>query len=352
MSFLVTLLILLCCLQLYRVESTAQAIVFLYDDRLQIENGFVQLIFDRTLSAITVLSADFEGMGNFGRNSLSDPFRLEIEYPSREKCATNFSISDPFRPEISIQSNSSQIVEVIISKIADCPGRPNAVEEWTISLSQGSRMFDLHISGAVTQSADIVYISHTLYSYSSFVSGLFDAGVGQMMQNENACLASSLPLSRVYFVGNGVALDAEIVETSSNHSVMLFSKRSSRDDSLFSAGFQDIVFGRVPYESSEVKYGTGAWSSRCWADGTASLAQTGHSWNYTMRIGPNNADFPIYGIATSSDAEIALKMPSLDVQTFLTGAYSAAAGCLQSFYYDRDGTIAPTGAPHCQRILF
>ena len=35
-------------------------------------------------------------------------------------------------------------------------------------------------------------------------------------------------------------------------------------------------------------------------------------------------------------------LPLVDTQTSLTGAYAAATGCLQSFYNNRQGTIAPT----------
>ena len=93
-----------------------------------------------------------------------------------------------------------------------------------------------------------------------------------------------------------------------------------------------------------------AWSAKCWEE-AKSVSVGSVSWDYTMTLGPNNMDFPVFPIPFASAdnlrPDMALRnlipdMPELDIRTFLTGIYASPVGCLQSYFELRDGTIAPT----------
>lgn len=102
-----------------------------------------------------------------------------------------------------------------------------------------------------------------------------------------------------------------------------------------------------------------AWSDKCWDEAEPTTISGAVTWEYTMSLGPNNMDFPVYPVpfAPTQDNEpsrdrdrnkdrafhnLVPAMPELDVRTFLTGVYANPVGCLQSYYDLRDGTIAPT----------
>lgn len=317
------------------------------DLEVTLDNGYVQVVVNRLKPSISSISADFSGKGNYSVNALSNEFTLETILPNERtirRCADSSSAS----PLLLVTQNSTSRVEIEISDIFDCPASPVASEKWIISLEQGQRFADVRVVGSIVKPTEVISIGHTVYSASSSVNGLFDSGVAQMMQSDGACLGSTSNINRAYFVGNGAALDLLKSnnggdQSSSSSSVVLFSKRSEVSPFPFVSGFQDVIFGNFPYESSE-SLGE-PWSDKCWSNAAPTAVHRGQSWDLTFQFGPNNADFPIYGLPEPADAlynSSAFAMPYIDVQTFLTGAYAAAAGCVQSFYHNRDGTIAPT----------
>lgn len=94
-----------------------------------------------------------------------------------------------------------------------------------------------------------------------------------------------------------------------------------------------------------------AWSPKCWDDAETTSVTPDITWGYTMSLGPNNMDFPVYPVpfasttrrsSAATSATLIPDMPEIDVRTFLTGVYANPVGCLQSYYASRDGTIAPT----------
>jgi hypothetical protein len=114
---------------------------------------------------------------------------------------------------------------------------------------------------------------------------------------------------------------------------------------------------QYPYVSFTPDMAT-AWSNKCWDEAVPTVLSSVITWDYTMSLGPNNMDFPVYPVpfaqlnsaraastsSSSSETGVPLLpvMPELDMRSFLTGVYANPVGCLQSYYDLRDGTIAPT----------
>jgi hypothetical protein len=292
-----------------------------------LENGYVKLVFNKRKLNLESLYSDFNGSSSFKINVLSKPFGLEIGYSTPNDCKNKVGNMD-----LSVITKSDELIDLELSGIMDCGNSDNSIvsETWRVSLSQSSRFVDVTISGNTLKSTDIIYISHGLYVQSSSIYGLFDRGVVQMMNSPNTCLGSSESISRVYWVGNGTALDY-IRKDNFDRDIVLLSNGMD-----YQSGLQDIIMGKYPRQSL---YMESAWSDKCWQDAVPTNVESNYKWSYSIRLGPNNYNFPIY---LMPDASVQANMPFKDIQSFLTGIYASPVGCIESYYNDRQGTVAPT----------
>jgi hypothetical protein len=321
LGVLVTALISFCA-----VAANPQSVLFSKqnDGSISLENGYSKFVFDGNL-VLSEIFADFNGQSQFTQNILSKPYELEIAFASSSTCNSTVSGLD-----YSIVKNTDEIVELKFHSKKICESTPVISEVWTASLAKSQRFLSLNIAGSVLKTIDVVSISHGLYVQSASIYGLFDRGVVQMMNNKGKCLGSNQSISRVYWVGNGTALDYLRDDDTSRNIVMI------SQGSGFEAGIQDVIAGQYPRISLAMQT---AWSRQCWQDAVATTVKEGFSWNFNIRLGPNDMAFPVYLVP---DASTQPKMPTLDIQTFLMGVYPSAVGCLQSYYEGHWGTVAPT----------
>lgn len=248
------------------------------ENRLVIENGYVKLTLDKTVEAITELSADYSGSSDFKTNVLARPFTLSTTFLNSSRtlsCAMQTSDKGQ-RAMYSILSQSEDLVELSVEGISDCSDIPIAEENWRISLHRSERFVQVHITGGTTVSAKgeaVVAIGHGVFTGASSLYGLFDRGVLQMMNNPGKCLGSDQSVNRLYALGNEQSIDVlyrayplpplfssphrRDSSINSRHlsrptEVVLYSQfggATSRTNTFFGSGFQDVLVGSYPRKS-------------------------------------------------------------------------------------------------------
>lgn len=329
MGLLYLLVVALCVLQ-----CTASHIARHIEDsgEITLENGFTQIVFDKTNGHISSIAADFHGLGNYSASILSKPFALEVESLLNE----GFNSSGQHSDRLSVRwlSDTESVQSFTVSNIVDSRSNPFVQETWTITLNRDNRFFQLDIAGKTVRDGKVKYAAHGLYLKTKSVYGLYDRGVAQMMAKNNACLGSNETLNYIYFVGNSFALDIERVDAANGSQTVLLSSGGS-GESAYSSGFQDIVIGTYPNLSKKM---IESWR-QCWLGSTAVDIPVGQSWTRSFSIGANNYDFPLRALPAAAGAN---NLPFVDLQTYLTGIYASPVGCLQSYFDDQQGTIAPT----------
>lgn len=293
------------------------------NDGYVLSNGYVQLNFDLKVLKINGIYADFNGNGKYEVNILSKPFQFEAAYEKPTPVCLNvnsdvsFSIIQQSDDEISFEYSGS-----------DC--HEHYSQQWTISLKRAARFATIDIKGKALKSIEVNYAGYGLYVQSASMYALFDRGLVQMMSNEGACLGSNQTIGRLYWIGNGTALDL-LRDSSKFNNVVLLSK-----DKDFESGLLDLVVGNYPRISLNMEI---AWSKLCWKDVVSVTLEASFEWSQTYQFGPNNLNFPVYPVPNASKQP---NMPLVDIQTYLMGIYASPTGCLQSYYEYRWGTIAPT----------
>jgi hypothetical protein len=317
------------CLSLTYSSSPAKLTISDENDII-LENGYTKVAFSGAQSSLTSIYADFSGLGKYGPNVLSKPFSLEVVVNNVTNMASN-------TPKYNVITNSEDVVKVEVSALSDTDGIVQ--ETWLLTLKKDNRFLDIAIDGAVIKSGSVTSIRHGLYTGASSLYGLFDRGIVQMMGNIGSCLGSNQSIGRAYMLGNGMSLDALIsypptFDASTTEVVFL----STASDRSFQSALQHVVVGSYPRKS--LKY-EDAWSKKCWDGADSKEISPGQTWSFSLSLGPNDMDFPVYLLHDASSS-VSPVMPELDVQTLLTGVYSSAAGCFQSYYDLRQGTIAPT----------
>lgn len=301
---------------------------------ITLQNEFVQLTFDQQLGGIVSLSADFHGKSEYGSNLLVTPFQLDVvPYGSA-------TLSSKYDSNSQRSFNVKKVTESGQDKLVLEVQTTNDFysQDWTISLASDSRVFDLKVSGKALQS--IQNINHASYSFSLLTPSLYglfaDSGVAQMMNQQGSCMGTHDELSRAYFLGGGGALDL-VFEEDQTPELVFHSNPDSSSGSIGKSGLEFVIGGQYPNVNKTLD---GAWSTNCWTNAQRSHLLANSSWTLSMQLMPNNFNFPVY--ALSSVAASAPNLPFTDLATFLTGLYASPAGCLQSYYTDQKGIIAPT----------
>jgi len=189
-------------------------------------------------------------------------------------------------------------------------------------------------------------VNHASYTFSLITPSLYglfaDSGVMQMMnQDPSACLGSQDKLTRAYFLGKGGALDIIFNNNNNNNKqqYVFFSNSpsSSTTNVVAKAGLEFVMAGQYP--SIDKNFST-AWSTACWTKADTIDLHTNLTWSLSFTLMPNNYNFPVY--ALSSMPASATNLPFTDLASFLMGLYASPAGCLQSYYANQKGIIAPT----------
>ena len=204
-----------------------------FKHQITLDNGFTFVSYNRLESSINRIAADFSGEGLFGEENLlaallslvvttADPVSEKSAQFSGDTCKKNTSFDVEWLEKYST-TGSFRVTLIYdqsftLSSDGGCrhdkyPASDKELggllisERWTVSLSEGAREVSIAFEGNVLRGGQVVSAPHGLHLRTPSIYGLFDRGVTQMKDNAGACLGSSEPLSRVYSLGNGGAMD-------------------------------------------------------------------------------------------------------------------------------------------------
>ena len=308
------------------------------DNTVNLMNGYVNMLVSLTDNSILSILSDYSGSGQFdlSKNVLSGPVISDIKI---EACQISVGVKS-----FDVLTNNEDSVTIRLSSEYGCRNSSLITETWEITLNRAYRGFKIFINGFTLEDINnLNYISHGIYSQSSSVYGLYDRGVVQMMNYVDHCLPSTDELNRLYFLGNGTALDVLISSTithSNNDANITNPIRSMimTNHESIASGFQSIIIGKGS-SSKDMNLG---WKS-CKKVFTSFEKQTVNKdtkWSISLELIPNNYNFPALSVV---DVVKQTELFSItDLTTYLTGIYASPAGCLKSYYELWDGTIAPT----------
>ena len=342
------------------VSSSAAKILWTENEnQITIENGYTFLSFNKQLRAIDKISGDYFGNNNYGNNNLAKPFTLQVlesstKHKNSLKCKEEdltllpIEITWITQTENLISFRVSNIYDIINTNSMNCD--PIVNENWIITLSSEQRSVTVNIEGEILRNTTVDYVLHGIYSNSPSLYGLFHHGAMQMMGNNNSCLGTSVPLNRAYILGNNNAIDIirhkynqlpsiniDNFDTDATSTVVLKSAFTE-----YASGIEDVIYGTFPEISLEM---SSAWNKNCWknvqptAITTTTIDNEPNIYQFGLTFIPNNYNFPIYLLNNIKNTP---KISFLDINTYLTGIYASSIGCLQSYYAQQTGIIAPT----------
>lgn len=320
---------------------------YITNNLITLQNEYVKLVFDQEVGSIISLSSDFHGNSDFGVNLLSDPFKLDIFTTSTDTLAVqkkNYNTNPKHKSELERKNkddkpNADQLI------MEAQTSNDLYVQNWVITLSSNSRAIDIQVSGKLLQL--IQSVNHASYSFSLITPSLYglfaDSGVVQMMNQNSSCLGSRDELSRAYFIGNGGALDIVFNHDTQTNSTDIVQERvfhsysQLSDPGIAKSGLEFVVGGKYPSVDNNFN---SAWSDSCWNNAQTADLPANLTWSLSFTLMPNNYNFPVYALSSASAS--ATNLPFTDLSTFLMGLYASPAGCLQSYYKNQKGIIAPT----------
>jgi hypothetical protein len=298
------------------------------------ETNYVKVSFNAELNAVDGVYADFLGGKNFTVNLLTQPFQLEVVATTHNDGVKYRTVSFDLQDD----KNLNQHEQLKFESILQVGGEDIVQHTWNIRVSPLSRKITIETQGIILKDVEVSRISYGLYLPNPSLYGLFDSGIAQMMGKAHACLGSDETLERAYFMGGGSAMDtmfstSYIDSSHQNPEVVLIS--SANDD--YKSAIQHVVFGNYPRKSKKL---TSAWSKSCWAEAQPIKLLSGEKWNTKVDLIPNNYNFPAYLLSNIDDS--LNNMPFEYLQPYLTGIYGSPVGCIQSYYENQKGIIAPT----------
>ena len=300
------------------------------------DNGFVELELSLSGGAwLSSLRSDFNGLSNFGGNLFSeDGFRLEREdvdgtvHTAVGAGETAIILID----EDEITGCKTVNVPVVVDDAED----PFVSESWTLTLCPQRRSFTFTSTGACTSpDAQVKAIRHTMALKLASSTGFYENGVVQMMnaQPERSFFASANPLSRLYFLGEGGAVDISRTlpeahpaggEDADDHITVMMSSAADVHQYSFRSGYQEVLVGSYSADMQDL------WTAGWIKDISSSTVLGQASWQRTLEITPNNFNFPAGPFADATITNMD-NDPAGDLGAFVTGIYANAVGCLCTF---------------------
>jgi len=340
-------------------------------DHIVIGNGYTCIVVSLSSPRISQLRADFTGKGQYGKNVLANS---GISLGRLDEDGTVHSSADGGRAVAKVANKSEDLVEVVVTGIADAAGdKAAATETWTLSLAAGERSVKLRINGALQRDISAKALRRNFAFMPSSIYGLFDRGVVQMKGYDAKLLqrnkhwsnskllrfnqslrgettfaghhASKDTLDRLYALGGigesrcNSCCDIDLgkghtdcpmggsLGEAGNTSVSVrrgkFQSQgvvllNSASGGLFGhSGFQEILAGSLPEQD--------VWTSG-WSSVGATQILSGLQWNASYEIAPNNFDFPAQG--PFGDLSTEGNIEDKDLQAMLTGIYGSPVGQL------------------------
>ncbi|KAJ1434219.1 hypothetical protein B484DRAFT_417533, partial [Ochromonadaceae sp. CCMP2298] len=361
---------------------------------IEIENGYTRLSLNTQSGSIVSLAADFHGLGKYGENVLAAPFGLEV-VRAKDNCSEAGGKGGGKGEGKGGEwlRRDAGGVSLRLS-VVDCASDPLVQESWTVSLDQHERAARLGVEGGVVQGRreQVSVIRHTVYTTSTSLYALFERGVAQRMGDVGACMGSYDTLNRAYALGGGAALDVlHSAQKGPGGSgtvsagmgaggqptrtvLRSASAKGTPPTPSYGSAVEYVLHGQYP--NTQYDFST-AWGARCWDGAPPTAVDDSLKWGLEWSLLPNDFDFPALPLNNlrtgdgkgGEGGESGSKgerddgngggeggkggeggyggygvpgLPFPQLRALLTGIYASPAGCLQSYYHQQAGTIAPT----------
>eukprot|EP01113_Clastostelium_recurvatum_P033616 TRINITY_DN4465_c0_g1_i1.p1 TRINITY_DN4465_c0_g1~~TRINITY_DN4465_c0_g1_i1.p1 ORF type:complete len:775 (-),score=126.10 TRINITY_DN4465_c0_g1_i1:51-2045(-) len=230
---------------------------------------------------------------------------------------------------VTVLNNSSTLVSVLISDIADNAPQPFVLSNWTLTLSANDRFFRMQTTSRSVRAFNCVGVRVSSYLGTLSTHGFFLRGVVQIMNAPNQYFASTDPVHRIYTLGGGIVqsgISADFNFTTAPAEVVLLNGNASNP--FYRSGVQFVLVGSYPGAKD-------SWDSLGWSH--ASLAvpvPEGSSWSTDGFVGVNDHDFPVLNIPQNTN------LRPMDMMGFYLGIYASSSAALVS--YILPSHISPT----------
>jgi hypothetical protein len=313
---------------------------------LILETNYVSIKYNKAANVISAVSADFQGEKKFSQNLLTLPLQLEViqedgTASEKLKLRSESVFLQGVEEELSSLRHS-----VVMKAIIHYENVPTIEQSMTITVDENLRSVEVLFDGKILSSFNATALTYSYYGNNPSIYGFYESGVVQMMGQIHSCFGSNDRLERAYVLGDGSALDLLFSSSSSGSAssseTVLISNTQAKDN--YKTGIQYVLFGNYPNKAKEMSL---AWNSLCWKtpfnsnlSSSIITIEKDDSFHFNLTLIPNNYDFPVFLL--NNILENHENIPFLDLRTSLTGIYGSAVGCLESYYNNQIGIIAPT----------
>ncbi|CAE8638689.1 unnamed protein product [Polarella glacialis] len=304
---------------------SADASLFLDESSGQVilANGYVCVSI--VSGAITSLSGDLHGEGDFGVNVLAG---AGVTFQAEDGAGNVWSSAflQPSDVQFVVLRNDPGGVELRIEGIQVAGGSRSssavAAEAWTLQLMAGDRRLTFRAEGQVLQQASLRAVRRQWEMSPASIYGLFKEGVVQMKAAAKGAdfFTSEDHLLRLYSLGGPGKEAAQVGNASLD---MLFSEPGAVQNVIMSSdsgkhywsGLQQVLAGGMKSTLLD-KWMPG------WGNSPSVEVASNTTWSHTIILGVNNLDFPVARLGVGPN------LPQDDLHAALMGIYASPVGCL------------------------
>lgn len=283
-----------------------------------LENGFVHIEFDPHRAAITAITADFFGRGEYQNNLLGhDGIRLEAAGADGEISAAGITAAAATPPSPMSSASSIHLKLPPISVSGKPHELPSATSQWTITLRRGARWFDLSLRTRIANADRPGLVRLRFGCNQWFFNALYQRGNMQRVEALARIFCSHDPLHVFY------TMDCE----NGSISIVPQNAKAVMENNLFSGTVSQ--WGSSECGLDQVLCGASNVMDKWVAPGdirpVARANPEGHSMVTSWRVYASDQAFPIHALPAET------KMEYNDLASLYTTIYGSSAGVLGSY---------------------
>ncbi|KAL0490443.1 4-hydroxy-tetrahydrodipicolinate reductase [Acrasis kona] len=305
---------------------------------VSIDNGFLQLEFDVKSPRISKITADFNGVGEYGKNLVGDRgISLEHSLVVGGKVTTLSSSRSGAGSNVQVKvvTNTTKSVQVDISNVVDDSSNPFLTSVWSIKVDQSHRDFSLSVdTKCIRDSPDTISVQVGNYLTPTSSFGNFQRGVQQMMNATQNYFGSTNKLTRYYALGDTGSV-VSLLSSTPVQNVILSAEYNRTSD--FRSGVVHVQHGSFPIKRNDY------WESLLQSitdDKKSPLKKSSALAPIQTTIAVNHLDFPVL---SPHHIHQQINVNFEHLRALYTAVYASPAGALVSYQFP-SGVISPTVA--------
>ena len=272
--------------------------------------------------------ADYDGVGEWGKNVLSDG-GMTVKREDSSGAVYSSGNLKPGQVALGVVSNDTEKGATLkMLNIVDVYDSPAMLENWTFALAPASRTLQFHAEGGMLKTVEAKFVSRQYHLAPTSLYAWFDGGVVQMKNaaGEADFYISDDTLKRFYALGGSGSGEKAVGNYSFDWAIGSESKSTPRQFSLLSSssgtpywsGLQEVLAGGVLDPKSPLMDN--------WRDGWESVPDStlkqSSAWDYSVSIAANDLDFPVGTLTPGKN------LCANDIHALMIGIYASPAGNL------------------------